>query len=349
MKRFLSMILIGCMVMLMASAAMAEAAPAPSIEDILNDYHAKAFAAQNGGAGNASRSGSGMTPEQEAIEELAEAGYTAYNVTADNYDALQESLKTDFSELGLDPEGSYIIVISGEDDTSSGNPNSRVGSLPEYDHVGGGGDEIPTFTYTYNAKTYTMRYVTVTAADNNALGLVDDVNLLKGFDVDDAWNVLNLPISILSSLGLAPTTGIIYSLVSSILPETDTSQFRSMIYQGGTNWTIKYLQVYNSESKSWQLSACTEYVTMRYFITNTYYEPSTNQYESKSTSGSYPTLYSTYYYDNDLMKDRAAYAYENDYHYFDKIEFVKYQFNGEDIITHYRWSEYLGYEPADCK
>ena len=47
------------------------------------------------------------TPARPTVETLNEAGYEAYNVTADNYDTLEDQLQTDFAEMGLDPNGSY--------------------------------------------------------------------------------------------------------------------------------------------------------------------------------------------------------------------------------------------------
>lgn len=351
MKRFLSMILIGCMMMLMASAAMAEVTPAPSIEDILNDYHEKAFAAQstgdNDGATTYSRSAgaSQKTLEQETVEELTAAGYEAYNVTAENYDALETSLQTDFEELGLDDDGSYIVVISGDESDNASSTYAIGDNLITPTPDPGVNEGGTVFTHTYGGKTYTMRYVTVTATDNIALGLVSTEELIDEFNVDDALDALDVPISILSSLGLLPVTGTINSLVSTILPDTDTAQFQSMLFQGGTNWTITYTQIYNFQDKVWQLSSSIEYVTMRYFIINTYYDPATNQYESKTSDGTYSTLYSSQYDNKELMKDRAANAYENNSRYFDKISYVKYVVDETEIITHYRWSEHLGYEP----
>lgn len=135
MKKVIALILVCCMVLPMFSAsAVEESAARPTIEEILNGYHEKAFAAQtaeeNGGASTYSRSGSGssQTLEQETVAELTAAGYEAYHVTGDNYEALEETLHTDFAEMGLDPNSSYVVIISGEesDNNPNSNPNSRV-------------------------------------------------------------------------------------------------------------------------------------------------------------------------------------------------------------------------------
>ena len=128
MKKIISLILICCMVMPMICASAADMPEAqPTIEEILNSYHQKAFEAQaaetRSGASTWS-SRSGKTLEEETVDELTAAGYEAYNVTSENYEALEEALQTDFASMGIDPEGSYIIVISGEEPAAPGNNQS---------------------------------------------------------------------------------------------------------------------------------------------------------------------------------------------------------------------------------
>ena len=89
-----------------------------TVEDILNEYHEKSFALETAEAGTnpAFRSGrsgsSGKSLEEETVEELTAAGYEAYHVTSSNYGELEANLHTDFADMGLDPEGSYIIVLT---------------------------------------------------------------------------------------------------------------------------------------------------------------------------------------------------------------------------------------------
>lgn len=102
-------------------AAQNEEGPVKTVAEILNDYHAKSFEKQIAQESETVRayarsSGSAeKTLEEETVEELTAAGYEAYNVTSSNYEELEASLKTDFEDLGLDPNESYIIVISGEE------------------------------------------------------------------------------------------------------------------------------------------------------------------------------------------------------------------------------------------
>ena len=90
----------------------------PTIEEILNEYHQKVFDGQmpneTGNARAYSPRNEEKTPEEETVDALNEAGYEAYHVTEDNYATLENTLKTDFEEMGLDPSCSYIVAISGK-------------------------------------------------------------------------------------------------------------------------------------------------------------------------------------------------------------------------------------------
>ncbi len=87
-KKIISLMLIFAMLVPISSAVAADNPTAqPTVEEILNGYHEKAFAArvaeENGGVStDSSRSGSGKTLEQETVDELTAAGYETYNVTA---------------------------------------------------------------------------------------------------------------------------------------------------------------------------------------------------------------------------------------------------------------------------
>ena len=99
-----------------------------SMEEILSDYHTKSRQIENqSNAGTYSRSNqTSDTVRQDAVSELKAAGYEAYDVNPDTYASVEAELNTDLSDIGLDPESSYIVVISGEN--SNANPNSTNGS-----------------------------------------------------------------------------------------------------------------------------------------------------------------------------------------------------------------------------
>ena len=150
------------------AVAADEMSAQPTVEEILSEYHQRAFEAQTRGETDAAstwsrRGGSEKTLEQETVDTLTNAGYEAYHVTADNYETLEDELKTDFGAMSLDPEGSYIVVIHGEDPGKTASTNSRPpSSHPELDQ-----DDTPSglpSTYTYDDVTYSVRFVTVAYA-----------------------------------------------------------------------------------------------------------------------------------------------------------------------------------------
>ena len=357
MKRFLAMVLALCMLFSMqtvfASAEGAEKDAEPNetrtMEEILNEYHQKAAEAQlsaekNTGASSRSAA-SGKTLEQETVDTLTAAGYEAYNVTGDNYDDLEETLKTDFGSLGLDPEGSYVIVISGDEEDTQTNSNSR--GRPFIEEVAGPGDDTGGAwpTHTYNGKTYTMRYVTVVSTGYDQRYLRSDVDLLAKYGLDDLIEDLDLPITILANITGIPAIGTIYSLIAALVPDYDIST-EVMEYEGRTNWTVKYVQVYNSSQNTWKYTASTEYVTMTYSIEHSYFDPVENKGKKELTSDDYGVIYSENYNNTTYVKDRAAQAYENNTKWQDKVSYVEYRFNGEMVIRHNRFNEPTNYEPS---
>ena len=348
MKRFLAMVLVICIFFSMQPAfAYAESAPEKeentekrTVEEILDEYHRKsleaAFSAEKN-AGTSSRAAtSGKTLEQETVEELNAAGYEAYNVTSDNYESLEKTLKTDFSSMGLDPNGSYIITISGDEENAPNNSNSRGG--PNIEEVGGpgfGGDGYEVFLHTYNGTTYSMRYVTVTAADNSDLYQWTEIDLLDKYGLDDLVEDLNVPITILTSVKEMPKLEIIYALIAASVPDYNVNT-QNMEYEGRTNWTLKCVQVYDLYRDVWEYTASTEYVTMTYSIYHSYYDPVKDKGVSVTTSGDYDMVKSANYDNTTYIKNQAAYAYENGLIWKDMVLYVTYKFDEEMVIRHYR-------------
>ena len=320
----------------------------PSIEEILNNYHAQAFAAQaqgERGAATYSRRSRSQTLEEEAVGQLTAAGYDAFNVTTSNYTALEDELQTDFAEMGLDPEGSYIVVVSGEEDDTANSNGARV-APPSYEDYDGGGSGLPTFTYIYNGNVYLMRYVTVTAAENSNLGGSTPVNLLAEAGAANGAASLEYTMQVISYIPGISILSDIYSLFSGALPEIHEMSPTSLVYTAGTNWTITYVQVYNRNTEQWKLCSGVEYVTSTYSITYSFYNETTNQYDYEFTTGAFPNIYSPQYNNREYIKQIAAQAFENGNYPMDTIEDVDYIYNGKTVVTHHRWLEYLGYEPA---
>lgn len=89
-----------------------------------------------------------------------------------------------------------------------------------------------------------------------------------------------------------------------------------------------------------------EYVNMSCVINHYHYSSTANAYVQDSISGRYGTVYSTLYNENETMKQHAAYAYERNTCWHDSVNYVTYNIGDGTTITHYRWDEYSGYEPA---
>lgn len=347
-KRFIALFIIFTMLVSISPAVVAnDTIPRPTVEEILNEYHEKAFEAEIAGETSAAtyspRSGSPeKTLEQETVDTLNAAGYEAYNVTAENYEAIEAQLQTNFDDMGLDPNGSYIIAISGEeteDSSASGiNPRAMVPVKPDYDS---------TFEYTYNGTTYTMRYVTVTAETNNHLGCSSPpIDLLTEYGAVDAWEDLEIPISVFSSLGMLPYTGTIYSLFTPVILNSSPRQTSTLTLTAGSNWTVKYTQIYNTQAQQWKMCGSIEYVNMSYVINHYHYSSTANAYVQDSISGRYATVYSTLYNNSETMKERAAFAYQYTSCWQDTVDYVVYDIGDETTITHHRWNEPTGYEPT---
>lgn len=350
-KRFIALFVIFAMLVPLTPAVAADdTVPRPTVEEILSEYHQKAFEAEAVGetatASTYSRSGSsGKTLEQETVDTLNAAGYEAYNVTAENFEALEAQLQTDFADMGLDPDGSYIIAISGEepeDSTASGiSPRAMVPVDP---------GESGGFSYTYNGKTYSMRYVTVTADDESELGRSRAVDLFTDHSGDELIDALERPIGVFTELtdyyGIPSVIGTTYKLLTLVSPNAPLNQTASLAFTGSANWTIKYTQIFDTQEGTWKLSGSVEYVTRRYSTTYGYYSSSSNQYEYVFHQGSMPTIYSDYYDDTAAVKEQAVIAFEYGGRYLNEVKSISFEYAGEVVMTHTRRSEGIGYEPG---
>lgn len=356
-KRMIALLLAFAMLISVAPAAIADdTVPRPTVEEILSEYHQKAFEAevvqQTGHASANSRSagGFGKTLEQETVDTLNAAGYEAYNLTSENYETLEAQLQTDFADMGLDPDGSYIITISGEEN-SAGN-NSRLGGnlvVPTLPPEGGGPSTY--FEYTYNGTTYTMRYMTVTAKHVKELGRTKVVDLFADYSGEHLINALNTPVEIFTSFtdafGLPNVVGIPYTLLSMVSSEAPLNQTASLSFTGSANWTVKYTQIWDWQSASWKIRSSIEFVNKTYSTTYSYYSEQENKYVYKYQSGDLPTEYSPYYYDTEAVKEFAVLAllYSDEARYQNKIPSVTIDYNGATVMTLTRWSEGLSYQP----
>ena len=299
------------------------------MDEILNRYHAKSFELSSPN-GNASRSvQTSETIKQDTINELRDAGYEAYDVNPDTYATLEEQLNTDFSEMGLTHDSSYIIIIGGE--STSGNcarlaPDVE-GVTPDF------GDS--SFTYTYNGVTYAMRSVTVTAAEDNRLRETSSIELVTELNWVSVKDILNVPITILTSINDYFRLGTLWSLLG-LLPDVEPTQRDSIDYRGSSNWTITYTQVYDTVNQKWYNRSSVDYVTMHFSVLYTNYDAVNNCYDSYYEDGIYCNTYSDYYYDTAWQREMAAVAHLNYTMYSSPVNKVVYQVDDIVVLTHHR-------------
>ena len=322
-KKMIAMLVILAMLVPVSSVVAADEPSAqPTVEEILNQYHQKAFAAKNAdqtGASTYARgaSGSEKTLEQETVDQLTEAGYEAYNVTNANYETLEESLQTDFAELGMDPSGSYIVVLSGEDGAAAAN-SSRASDLflpphTENDGGSGGGD---TFLYVKDGVSYTMRYVTITSLDQSCLyeeetyvfsdetsfwELIGDISEIAITTAID--EITKLPLSTVYDITSLLAAWISDTGLESIDPE-------AIILFSSSRWTRSYIQVRNPENNNWHTSQCSSYVVSKaYCDAGLCLNEQTGEDEATVGPERSWTTYSPFYHDASIRKDLAVRGY----------------------------------------
>lgn len=342
MKKVIAMILVFAMLVPLSSAVAADEMSAkPTVEEILDEYHRKAFEREmQGDTETAStwsrRGGSAKTLEEETVETLTNAGYEAYNVTAENYDTLEAQLYTDFSQMGLDPNGSYIVVISGEDGETSGNSagaNSRA--RPEIDIEGPPDGGASSFSYTYNGQSYFMRYATVTSDTLREGGSYTEK------DVDRfAYMLENLFTTGLVALGDAIEDKIPFGTTASLLldrpddyvyVELSVNDFSIISY---SRWVCEYIQVWDEENQEWVTSQMSEYVTSSAFGAGFVGIPGTITEVATATEAVTRNSFSTLFFDLEKRKAEAMKAYDRYTIYtdcVDRIEFYMGDENGEII------------------
>ena len=278
-KKFTSLLLIFAMLVTSSPVLAAGNTPAkPTVEEILNEYQQKAFEAESAettdNTTTYSNRSSSRTLEQETVDALNSAGYEAYNVTPSNYHTLEAKINTDFASMGLDPGGSYIIAISGEDNGILNSQNTSRGFLPEQDIFDDGGS--PYFEYTYENTTYSMRYVTVTSADRSTLkrqiafGVDRAQNTSRWGDIIDT--VLSFYIDGKAKVPISTIASLLVSIFGNNLPTAQS--YDGFVVTGATTWTLQFIEVYDTYDNIWVPSQCSEYAITTWSPTHwVYYEP----------------------------------------------------------------------------
>ena len=340
-KKLIAMILACTMLVSISPAVAAENTPAkPTVEEILSEFHKAAFEAQSANEADAAttysqRSSSGSkTLEQQTVDALNAAGYEAYNVTSTNYEALESQLNTDFADMGLVPDGSYIITIHDENfdnNIANGvNPDVTI-DLPDEDSGGNG-----TFTYTYNGTTYAMRYLTVTSRDDPDYAMASSYDLLRGYS--DSFLDRLLDAGLTAYLDYINKYAHFGTLLSILGLSDYVNRYRTsnsvLNYYATTNWTRSYVQVWSSRYEYWYNGSRAEYVDMESKISGYVFDSSLGNYIDIDDKKVNKTEYSTNYFNYEQRKIDAARGYIHITTIYDVIGSVRYIHDNTTVAYH---------------
>jgi len=259
---------------------------------------------------------------EKTICELEKAGYEAYYVNENTFDAVQTELSTDLEDLGLDPTYSYIIVVGEEPIKCNVNKNTvyAASTGSEYNH-------------TYNGITYKLRTLTVTAADDPMYGKATTVNLLTSNSQTLLQNCLDTAISAVIS-SVSNILGTVASICGSSISNLNTSQTSTLNLNGGTNWTVVYIQVYDSMAKTWIIGSSVEYVRAEAYLSGQYYSASQNKYVSVPSNSVSIIKYSSNYSNTTWRNDNAVFGYLILAPQWNIVGDVVYKYGGSTKITH---------------
>lgn len=236
-----------------------------TMEDILNDYHNQIFDLENQTSANSRSIQTAESITQDTVNELKSAGYEAYHVNADSYAAVEETLHTDLSALGITNDGNYVIVVSGEgEDRNTGiSPTSDI-LLPPHTE---GGSGTGNFEYTYNGMTYTMRYLTISSSASNGTQVQSAYTLEPNFWLEEGvMDIAAVKLcAIADELNKEIPIGTIASLIGSWFLDENYTELDpgTLTIHAATAWTANVIQVYNNNSNSWKNAQCSAQAVSR--------------------------------------------------------------------------------------
>lgn len=345
-KKIVSFILVCAMFVAVCPNVLADDTDyTPSVEEILSQYHEKAFenkvAADTGTATvNARQADTNVqTLEQETVNTLTQAGYEAYNVTSSNYNELEDTLQTDLASMGIDPDGSYIVVVSGENSDMSENVSTYsggTGAQPVVTSTAGS-----SFTYTLDGKTYTMRYLTVTAADNSYYGCSSSYRIIGSTSANIGGTVLENLLNAAISVALDEISGIFalgtISSICGLKPAnfgTTSDAFEILDMYAGTNWTRIFTQIWVESESRWVSQLHVEYAKMTSNMGGNYYDAKTNSYKPVPTDAVTKMAYSEHLDDKTWRIEQAIIGLRNGVVYYDYTGDAKYYYQNKLVITH---------------
>lgn len=260
-----------------------------SITNIFLDYYSDSENTRNVQMSDGEKAENFLNEYGQVINE---SGYVPYIIYNDNYEEMQEELHTDFNELALNEDGTYLILLSCDD-----NNVKRTTSN--------------SFNYTYNGNTYSLRYLTVTAAEASyGYTKTGSCDLLQTSSKTLIENCLNTAVLAYIST-LSGTLGTIASMCGLKITNFASSQQATLYLHGAADWTRIYTQVYSSYYNQWLSGSCIEYVIVKSYVSGFYYSSATNSQQSIDKIEKVNTLYSSQYSNPEWKKSQAVISFIN--------------------------------------
>ncbi len=255
----------------------------------------------------------------DTLQQLEDAGYDAYDVTSENYTSVQTELKTDFGKMGLDPENSYIVVISGE--------NNNPGLSRAYD--------MTPFEFTYNGHTHTMRYFIVFSYDDYHLTQASNVQLINSNNWTIVENAFNAAVTaIADNVAGGIPFGTVLSICGLNLVNFNHTQQTTLVMFAGTNWTRLFTQILDDGSDTWVSWSVVEYAVMSSYFGGQYYDVTHNRYVQVPDDECVKTIYSPHYNDMTWRKQQAAIGWTYSFARKESTGDIQYLHDGDVVITH---------------
>lgn len=257
--------------------------------------------------------------QAETVEELQSAGYEAYNVNPQTFESVEDALNTDLTSAGLSEDGSYIIMIEGENNSDTGiSPMANTSS---------------SFTHTYNGQTYTLRWMTMFVTDDPIFEKYSEVNLLESNARNVIEHFLDSAVDIVVG-EVSKRAGIIKTILGLDISDFMVSYDAYMDYNATSTWTRRYTQVWDTYYQTWTNGCCVEEVEAASYINGWYYDVSLNTKNPLIKDFNKQVYYSDYYDDFTWRKDNAVIGYLTSAIRWDVTDDVKYKHDGDVIITH---------------
>lgn len=254
--------------------------------------------------------------------------------------------------MGLDPEGSYIIVISGENLTAPASPGGastyNLNPLPGEDQAPGDGNNT-VFQYIYNGQTYWMRFVTVIATGYDTRTVTTsymptnpDVvsyfldNLFPTFISAADELIENIPLGSIALLLSSIPDDYIFAEIPPGMPTIRAT----------TNWNSNFIQVLDEENQRWTTAHSAEYTITEVVCIRTLTAEGGTP-DTKMSQPKYLYNYSRYYFDEAERKRMAMEAYDHYTIYYDSIQqvylylgtsdgVILFETEGEPLMIHHR-------------